>query len=563
MRLFRLFKLSFVGTLLFSPTMAQEADKVHEEALKVLRSQTGDTNRPAAAPSAALGTSDSRADRDARLKAEAQQRLADRERAQAEKRRQFEEYVKERERLRQQKLERAGTPGANVHNQALDVLRQTTPGSTPAPATSQPGLTVPPPSSPAPTSVQPPPTVQPPPAAQPAPTPPVRRPVTPPVAQPAQDDVQQRALEILREQQAQKAATSPAPVSEPELAPRVVASPVPSSRNDVHQKALEVLRQTESQSAPAATPTSVAPSQPVATPTPPPRELKPSPELQRRLDEMQKELNAPAPRSGVSAADDGAYVKELEQRALQNRTRSVPPPVTTATTTPARRTPPPAAPAAKPALDSQTREMLRKQDAQITQKPSSVVSAPPGQSTAVLDPAAEAQAREILRKQQQAVSTAPTTPPPVSPVTASAPSVSQPSATQPQPQARPTPAPVAVSPAVPSAVGDVEYSRELEERARQAILARSEPQDAAPVPQAAPEKPVDPLAAPVPATPELEQVHNRGLETLGQVQPGEGTETRLKSKQERLRALTDLYRADRMTPAEYHKRRAQILAEPN
>ena len=69
--------------------------------------------------------------------------------------------------------------------------------------------------------------------------------------------------------------------------------------------------------------------------------------------------------------------------------------------------------------------------------------------------------------------------------------------------------------------------------------------------------------APIRPDPELEWVHSRALETLVQVQPGEGSQTQLRSKQERIRAITELYRADKMTPAEYHQRRAQILAEPN
>src|SRR5687767_7284953 len=99
MRLCKLFQVSFVGALLFSPLMAQEAGKVHEDALKVLR---GGTNQPAARPQT-IPANETRAERDARLKAETQQRLQERERQQAERKRQFEEYVKERERLRQER----------------------------------------------------------------------------------------------------------------------------------------------------------------------------------------------------------------------------------------------------------------------------------------------------------------------------------------------------------------------------------------------------------------------------------------------------------------------------
>src|SRR5688500_9190548 len=137
MRLSRLLKLSFVGSLLFTPLMAQETDKVHEEALKVLRAGTATTNAPTAAPAAARGArgSETPAERNARLKAEAQQRLDERERLQAEKRRQFQEYVRERERMR------SGAAPGTVHDQALKTLREqpaagaTPPATTPAPAT--------------------------------------------------------------------------------------------------------------------------------------------------------------------------------------------------------------------------------------------------------------------------------------------------------------------------------------------------------------------------------------------------------------------------------------------
>jgi hypothetical protein len=45
---------------------------------------------------------------------------------------------------------------------------------------------------------------------------------------------------------------------------------------------------------------------------------------------------------------------------------------------------------------------------------------------------------------------------------------------------------------------------------------------------------------------------------LNQIQAG----TAPKTKQQRIKELTDLYRADKMSPAEYHQKRAQILAEP-
>ena len=587
MRLSRLLKLSFVGTLLFSPAMAQEADKVHQEALKVLRTGSSDTNHASATPAARSGP-ESRQEREARLRAEAQQRLADRERQQAEKRRQFEEYIKERERLR------SGKPANDVQSQAVEVLRKQTATPPPAPATPASTPAAAPVAAPAPVQPQ---------SVRPAAVAPVA-PATTPAAQPSNEELQQRALEILRNQRQESATPAAAPVRESELAPRTVAPPSAASaaparsttpppatpvtrRNnnseETHQKALEVLRQ-QTQSPAPATPSAT----PATTPAPrtapaaaPKDDLKPSPELQRRLDEMQRELQTPPPRATSQA--DPAYTRELEQRALEMM-RSTP---ATAATTPAKTAPvAPAAPTAprpmpKPAqapataitrtpgsttpatVDARTREMLRRQDEQLSRQSAAPASVRPG----ALDPAAEARARELLRQQQQAVATS--SPAAASTVPAAQP---QPAVTTPVPArtpptvaASPTPAPSTASTAAP-ATG--QYSQELENRARQALLERGQNQPSTTTPppeaaQAAAAAASSISTTPVPPDPNLNQVHTKAMETLVQVQPGQGGQTEFKSKQERLRALTDLYKADRLTPAEYHQRRAQILAEPN
>lgn len=365
--------------------------------------------------------------------------------------------------------------------------------------------------------------------------------------------MQQRALEIIRQQNQQPAATTAAPVRESELAPRTIASPAPASslrsnNEDVHQKALEVLRQQSSGQ--ASSPAQVTTQE----------DLKPSPELQRRLDEMNRELNTPPPR----AAADSDYSKDLEKRAREMmQGQSAPATVSTQPAAPAsssastavRTTPPPAA---APAIDTQTREILRRQDQQIRQNTSAAVTPAPAASN-TLDSSAEARAREILRQQQQAVSNA-------SAATTT---------TTPEPSVRsqpvtPAPAPASVAatpaPAISSRVGDVTYSQELENRARQMLQERKQPEQPAAEQQAAQAAAAAAASggistAPVGPNPELERVHSRAYETLVQVEPGESGEAKLKSKQQRLRALTDLYKADRMTPAEYHKRRAAILAE--
>ena len=574
MRLSRLLKLSFIGTLLFSPSMAQEASQVHEEALKVLRSG-GDTNRPAtrsAAP-AARGNVESREDRQQRLRSEAQQRLAERDRQQAERRRQFEEFVKERERLR------SGAAPNSVHNKALETLRQQE--ANPAPASATTSVTPAPARTPAPAAVQPAPAA---PVAQPAPAP-APRPAPP--AQPTNDEVQQRALEILRQQREQSAAPTTVP-RESEVAPRTIATPspapaavrpapgVPGGNNaDTHQKALEVLRQQTQTPASASVPSSTAPARVAPSNTTPSDELKPSPDLQRRLDEMKRELDTPQPRSSLNPADP-AYTRDLEQRALQMMQQQRSTPATATATTPApapaRATPPASAATVRtpaPATPARTTATT----APATSVPTTV--SPPRRSGA-LDPAAESRAREILRQQQQAVGSASAATSVSDPATSPIPRPATSAQPQPRPQPVPPAAPVAATPvpasprvSTPTASGDVNYSQELENRARQALLERSQPQQTTASAEAQAAQAAATAAAgsisttPVGPDPNLNSVHSRAIETLVQVKPGEGGQTEFKSKRERLRALTDLYKADRLTPAEYHQRRAKILAEPN
>ena len=549
MRLSRLLKLSFVGSLLFTPAMAQETDKVHEEALRVLRSGSATTNAAAAPAAVAPGARgpETRAERSARLRAEAQQRLAERERLQAQKREQFQEYVRERERMR------SGAAPGTVHDQALKTLRQQTEaGNTASAVTPAPAATATPaPAATAP-AARPVPAVQPQPAQAPTTPTPAARPAPP---QSSNNNVQQRALDIVREQREQPSSAAGTPVRESELAPRTLATP--SARNntaDKHQQALEVLRQQTGQSSTAP----AAAAQPATTARQ--DDLKPSPELQRRLDEMNKELNTPPPRATTQA--DNEYTRELEQRALQmmqNQNRATPAAVTAApassTPTVTRSTTPAANNSAQEA--ERAREAIRRQEEQLRRQSSGVASSapvsrpvttPPAARSNAVDPAAEQRAREILRQQQQAVSntsTAPTT-----------------AATTPPPAA-------SVRSTSPAPATDTQYSQDLENRARQALLARAQDQPNTAAPQAETAQQAATAAssgnistAPV-YNPEIDRLHSRAYETLVQVEPGEAGQARLKSKQERLRALTDLYKADRMTPAEYHQRRAAILAEPN
>lgn len=599
MRLLRIFQLSFVGAALFSPTMADDAEKVHEEALRILREQTGGStnNAPLSVANPGVSTTTARtnatsaaaakAEREARAKAEVQQRLNDREKAQAEKRRQFEEYVKERERLRQQQrqyddnLSKQPAPGKptgvapasadDVHEKALQILRETKPqASATAPATSA--------------AIQP--------SLEPAGA----------GATSSSDAAQQQALETLRAKKAEADSTvhtapkmRTQPVSEAEVAPRVTAATMAQAEPDraAQEKALEILRQ--QMAAPSTAPApSVAPA-PAASPEP-----TPSPYLQQRLKEMQNELAAPQskPTSAAAASEPAAvpdsYIKELEEkarRAAQENQSVVQPAAPTAPPAPApavtsSRSPAPS-PASAPStrgMDPKTREMIERQDRDIARRtgsatPTAAAVARPPYSRG-LSPEAEAQARAILRQQQEMGGNASAASQPMSaPVSTAS---STPASTQ-QP---PINATASVSAATPQDNSQVQYSKELEERARQILMERAQTQQSATSPAAMPSSAnvtasTQPASGTTFATPagtasaaqaaavasttsgEPEQVHSKALETLNRIRPGEEPGGLPRTKQERLRDLTELYKADKITPSEYHQKRAAIIAEPN
>jgi len=247
---------------------------------------------------------------------------------------------------------------------------------------------------------------------------------------------------------------------------------------------------------------------------------QPSPYLQQRLKEIDAEVGQGSARvktSAAPAAAPEAYSKELEERARQIlRERSGLPP---------------APQAAAPGLDAKTREMLQRQTqeaAKSAAQPLGAASAPATPLPVIhaapvavspLSAEAEAAARTILRQEAAAA-----------------------------PAAAPSSAPTAAPPA---------YSKELEDRARQILLERAQAQQAPaqPVPAPgvsaivpAPIAPAPPAMAPAVAAPVIQPV----------VQ-AEGPKT----KQQRLKELTDLYKADKIGPAEYHQKRREILAEPN
>src|SRR5262249_24314711 len=132
----------------FSPVIAEDIEQVHQEALRVLRqqlAQPGDNLSTAAGASSvdAAKSAAARAGTEAGSNTESQQRQAERERLQAARREQFDQFVKERERQREHQqrvsqprlvaaaasteLQPATSPSSdidNIHAQALQVLRQ-------------------------------------------------------------------------------------------------------------------------------------------------------------------------------------------------------------------------------------------------------------------------------------------------------------------------------------------------------------------------------------------------------------------------------------------------------
>ena len=521
MRIAKFLRASFVGALLFSPAMADDVEKVHDEALRALREELGQTND---LPSATQVTPQVAKER-------AEQRNADREKLQAERRQQFEQFVKERERVRQQQYEYDLNAAHQIGQIKPDNYN---PAHSPA------------------------------------------------------------LLALHGEQSA--------------AAPMQLAQ---SDTDDVHAKALEVLhQQLQNQSVPTNAPTVKAQSS--TTTSPSSSTTQPSPDLQRRLKQMQLELEqeelekakargdakpatvtiVPAAAATPATPTADAYTRDLEQRAQSTVEQS---PAATPSTAPAGAATS-AAPVGAPTatnpsqgLDATTREMIRRQDQEISNKmstpaPTATAAKTPAPAATplpqTLTPDQEAAAVAALRQQQQSTATAQTATPPKSNPT--------PATTSAKPTAA-AKAPV-VTQRTETDAAEVQYSRELEERARQILLERAQNQQAtaaiqaAPAPVAvpvenfapAPIQPTAPVVATPAPTPEPAPVATSAPLTQSsffapaadvQSQPQQAPEqikaaTAPRTRMERLKEITDLYRADKMSPAEYHQKRAQILAEP-
>jgi hypothetical protein len=434
----------------------------------------------------------------------------------------------------------------------------------------------------------------------------------------SEDDLQQKALEILREKKAQNPPASSIsgtpPVTEAEVAPRLT-----TENDEVHARALKILRQQMQDS--AAVTTNSGP--------------QPSPYLQQRLDQMKSELEAPAKQAenakaaataaGAAAADSGTqapddYVRQLEdtaRRAAAERGASAVPTTSTVTSSPAAAD----APTSAPVVDPKIREMLERQNREIARQSETVSTRIPARPylspRRALSPESEQVARQILAQQEQATATlAPGNSPELSPANtpAPAPAVAQVPA-QPAPPSVPSARTVnnAGSGTIAPVDTQVGYSKELEERARQILLERAQNQASttpapapapASAPSATPTAPAQTMPAPARATsaqapsavpapsqpaptsaaipaqtapaaattatpnsnlndPRIDEIHAEALQALDQIRSGAAVAPSAPaSKQERLRVITQLYKADKMTPAEYHRKRAAIIASP-
>lgn len=572
--------------------MADEAAQAQEQALKVLRGEA-QAGVPAAAPaSAAAGlppappsieesrrqeaeVAQQRSEREARLKAEAAQRMAERELRQAEKRVQFEAFIKERERLRREQRAAdevivreagqampvagaAGTTGSagvtvieeqqEAQARALEVLRSATPESAPAPVATAPAEA----------------------AAAPAESAPARPPVTEaevaPVvtAQPAADnsaEAHARALEILRQSQA---GAEPAAAVAPGGTPKVEQKSAEPTMEERQKRIREIEERVKARSSgtggqPAAVPETKAPETkpPERTAVEPEQQAAPaSDDYARDLQQRAAELVRQAQPTPQPAADAPAAMPAPAAVAAP-AAAAVPAPAAPSAATPPPVVVAPAASAepAQPALDRRTREIIQRQDREISRQTATPRRVPQNRN---LNPEAEARAREVLRQQQDSLGEASRETPAAAP--AAAPAAVAPSTPA---VAAETPAPAAVAPAQ-----DPAYSRELEERARQIILERARAeqaaaaQPAAPAAQAAPQSPA-PAPAAIPAAQEPAQPSAAAaVETPSAAPAAPAAAPAAKSKRDKLRELTELYRADKLTPAEYHQRRAEILAEP-
>lgn len=313
--------------------------------------------------------------------------------------------------------------------------------------------------------------------------------------------------------------------------PALAPSTTPPLDAAAQQRALEMLRQSSGR-APAPTPVPAAVAVESSTP-------EPTPETRERVRQILEEQAPPrqprnlrvveTPAAPAASTELAPISADAESRARELLRQKI-----------AESKAAPASP-----LDAKTQEMLRRQDEEIARRaasPAPEVTATPGVTArTIVVPAAPA-----VVSSTPAVPAAPVAVP--APVEVTARPVPAPPTTAPAaPIVAAQPAPL---PQAPAPIAAVPYSAEAEEKARQAIRQRSQPPaaPASPAATAAAHAQTISTAAPAP-------------QPVGTT-PAPAVSAGPKTKREKLDELNALYRTDKVTPAEYHERRARILAEP-
>jgi hypothetical protein len=430
-------------------------------------------------------------------------------------------------------------PNDESHARALELLRQqmqtnsTASASAPAPTTE---------TKPEPVSLPP---------SQPTPS------SAPQNALPSEPDraTEERAREILRQKQAEEEAAHQAPVKPtPTVGPGSTDNNVPYSKRS-EERARQILREHAAGQPPSA-PT------PASTPTP----ATPAPTV----------AVTPAPATVPNDAD----VQERQRLALEVLRQQTAPTATQA---------PQAAPVGQsPAIDAQSAEILRRQDEEIARQlhtppkpvqkptpppsaviPSSTVTATPTPTATTVTPTAtmtpsvtpaatpsngpgseaytrqlEARAQELLHNNQAPTSTVTAAPTPTisTPTVTPAPAPTVRNDQYATPSVNPAPSPQ-ISPATPTI------------------------QPATPTVQSSPAGPSDA---------DIAAIHAKALDVLRATETSQPANvapqnspvattpqiSTARTRKEKLSELNALYKADKVTPAEYHDRRAKILSEP-
>jgi len=314
--------------------------------------------------------------------------------------------------------------------------------------------------------------------------------------------------------------------------PALAPSTTPPLDAAAQQRALEILRQSAGRApAPAPAPAAVA----VESSTP-----EPTPETRERVRQILEEQAPPrqprnlrvveTPAAPAAAAELTPISADAETRARELLRQKIAESKAAA----------PASP-----LDAKTQEMLRRQDEEIARRaasPAPEVTATPGVTARpIVVPAAPATVSST-----PAVPAVPVAAPAPVEVTAR-PVPAPPTAASAAPTVAAQPAPL---PQAPAPIAAVPYSAEVEEQARQAIRQRSQVQTAPASPAATAAAHAQTISTPAPAP-----------QPVGTT-PEPAVSAGPKTKREKLDELNALYRADKVTPAEYHERRARILAEP-